>query len=164
MKFILQKNFLYFNNLKFPCAVGKNGITENKKEGDGCTPAGVYKFNEIYYRADKLESIIFNKNALKISKNDGWCDDPDSEFYNQFIKFPFAHSAEKLYREDDLYDIVCVINYNISPTEPGKGSAIFLHIAHADYRGTLGCIALSKEDLLKIVNQINSDTVIEIKN
>lgn len=162
MKLLIQKNFLYFNEFKFQCAIGKNGITENKREGDGCTPFGKYRFNEIYYRADKLDDLNFNHNFIKISPYDGWCDDPNSEFYNQFIKFPFQYRAEKLYRDDDIYDIICVIDYNMNPTELGKGSAIFLHVAHADYQGTQGCIALSKGDLLEILPQINKETIIDI--
>ena len=164
MKLLVQKNFLYINELKIPCAIGVNGITKNKIEGDGCTPYGSYKFREIYYRADKLGTLKFNNNAFEISPRDGWCDDPESQFYNQFVQFPFSQSAEKLYRGDDLYDIVCVIDYNINPTKPRKGSAIFLHVAHEDYRGTQGCIALNKKDLLQIAPQINMDTIIDIKN
>ena len=163
MKLIIQKNCLYFNGLKFPCAIGVNGVSKNKREGDGCTPYGVYKFNQIYYRADKLNADIFNENFIRISKSDGWCDDPKSDFYNQFIKFPFSGSAENLYRNDDIYDIVCVINYNMCPTIPGKGSAIFLHVAHDDYKGTQGCIALSKKDLLQILPMITKDIIIDIR-
>ena len=164
MKLLIQKNFLYINEISIPCAIGKNGITSDKKEGDGCTPFGKYKFREIYYRADKLGIIKFNNRSVKIDPNDGWCDDPKSKLYNQFINFPFCQSAEKLYRDDDLYDIVCVIDYNINPTEPGKGSAIFLHVAHKDFRGTEGCIAISKSDLLEIAPQINKDTIIDIQS
>ncbi len=164
MKLLIQKNFLYLNELRFPCAIGKNGITRNKKEGDGCTPSGEYKFKKIYYRADKLGSLNFLINSVKISPNDGWCDEPKSEFYNQFIQFPFSQSAEKLYRDDELYDIVCVIDYNINPIKPGKGSAIFLHVAKPDYIGTQGCVALSKNDLLKIAPQISKNTIIDIRS
>ncbi|GIR04639.1 MAG: hypothetical protein CM15mP16_00160 [Candidatus Pelagibacterales bacterium] len=55
-----------------------------------------------------------------IEKNDGWCDDPKSKLYNQHIKFPFDASAEKLFRDDDLYDLLCVINHNTDPIVPGK--------------------------------------------
>ncbi len=164
MKLLIQKNFLYANEIKFPCAIGKNGITKNKTEGDGCTPFGCYKFNKIYYRADKLGDLKINLNAETISSNYGWCDDPNSKYYNKLIKFPFSQSAEELYRDDDLYDIVCVIDYNINPTQSGKGSAIFLHVAHEDYRGTEGCIALNKRHLLQIVSKITTKTIIDIRS
>ena len=89
MKLLVKKNFLYAENEYFKCAIGKNGLTKNKMEGDGCTPFGEFKFEKIYYRADKLGKIIFNNRSFEISKNDGWCDDPKNKFYNQFIKFPF---------------------------------------------------------------------------
>ena len=164
MKLLVQKNLLYVNEKSFTCAIGNNGITNKKKEGDGCTPCGKFKFKEIYYRADKLGALNFLNKSIKIQSDYGWCDDPESMFYNQFIKFPFTQSAEKLYRDDDLYDIICVIDYNLNPTLPGKGSAIFLHVAHTDYRGTQGCIAMSKNDLLEIAPRINKDTIIDIKN
>ena len=164
MKLLVQKNFLYINGKKFSCAIGSNGITNSKVEGDGCTPYGRFRFKEIYYRADKLGAINFLNKSIKIQQDDGWCDDPESKFYNRFVKFPFKQSAEKLFRDDDLYDIVCVIDYNLNPTLPGKGSAIFLHVAHKDYRGTQGCVALSKNHLLEIAPQINKDTIIDIKN
>ena len=163
MKLIIQKNYLHFDKDTFPCAVGKNGITDYKLEGDGCTPHGKYKIKQIYYRADRLGKLSLNIESFIIKQNDGWCDDPKSKFYNKFIEFPFSHSAEKLFREDNIYDIVCVIDYNINPVTSGKGSAIFLHIAHEDFRGTEGCIAVSLNHLLKIVPKINNETEIDIK-
>ena len=50
--------------------------------------------------------------TIPINKNSGWCDDIRSTYYNKFIKFPFSYNAEFLYREDDIYNIICVINYN----------------------------------------------------
>ena len=93
-----------------------------------------------------------------IEKNDGWCDDPKSKLYNQHIKFPFDASAEKLFRDDDLYDIICVLNYNTNPIVPGKGSAIFLHICKPNFAGTEGCVAIEKKNILKLVNLIDFNT------
>ncbi len=164
MQLLVQKNFLCFGKYKFPCAIGKNGITKNKMEGDGCSPSGRYKINEIYYRADRLGKIKFKTDSFEISPDDGWCDDPNSQFYNKRIKFPFSYSAENLHRQDNLYDIVCVINYNMNPTKPGKGSAIFLHVAHHDYKGTEGCVAIKLDDLLKLAPLITNDTLINIES
>ncbi len=92
----------------------------------------------------------------------GWCDDPISKDYNRLVKFPFKFSAEKLYRRDNIYDIILVLNYNLKPTIKNKGSAIFIHIAKRNYKFTRGCIAVSKKDLKKIVKQINKKTIIKI--
>jgi len=92
----------------------------------------------------------------------GWCDDPNSKYYNKLIKFPFKHSAEKLYRKDATYDLILVLNYNLNPIVRGKGSAIFIHVAKKNYKKTLGCIAVRKSDLKKIVKEINKSTIVNI--
>ncbi len=92
----------------------------------------------------------------------GWCDDSKSKDYNKLIKFPFKYRAEKLYRIDNIYDIILVLNYNINPIKKNKGSAIFIHIAKKNYKSTSGCIAVSKKDLKKIVKNINKKTIVNI--
>ena len=92
----------------------------------------------------------------------GWCNDIRSKKYDQEISFPFKYSAEKLYRRDKIYDLFINIKYNFNPTIKGKGSAIFLHIADSKYKPTKGCIAISKNDFLKILPLINSKTKISI--
>ena len=128
-----------------------------------CTPVGTFKFNNIYYRKDKLGKIDFKIRSSIIQKNDGWCDDPESELYNTYIQFPFNKSAEHLYRNDRIYDIVCVINYNTTPVIPGEGSAIFLHIARPNFEGTEGCIAIEQEELLEIACNLTYDSEIVIE-
>ncbi len=92
----------------------------------------------------------------------GWCDDPISKDYNKLIRFPFKYSAEKLYRRDNIYDIILVLNYNFNPIIKNKGSAIFIHVAKRNYKLTKGCVAVRKKDLKKIVKQINKKTIIKI--
>ena len=69
----------------------------------------------------------------------GWCDDPSSKNYNKLVKFPFRYSAEKLYRRDNIYDIILVLNYNLKPTIKNKGSAIFIHISKKIINLQRGC-------------------------
>ena len=161
---IVKKNILSFDNMSFKCAVGKNGITNNKVEGDGCTPSGIYLINQIYYRQDKVVLPNINIPSIGISKNFGWCDDVDSDSYNKIITFPFKQSAELLYRNDNIYDILCVIDYNQNPIIKNKGSAIFLHIASPDYAVTEGCIALKSADLLELLSKMTTKTNIKIIN
>ena len=163
MKLLVQNNYLYSDLGQYACAIGRNGLTKDKIEGDHKTPVGKYKFKKIFYRADKLGEIIFNIPAKIISKNDGWCDDPKNKFYNQFIQFPFDASAEHLYREDDLYDILCVINYNTDPIIPGKGRAVFLHISKPNFEGTEGCVAIEKSNMIELAKTIDSETELLIK-
>ena len=99
---------------------------------------------------------------MPIDKSMGWCDDPKSKQYNKLINFPFKYSAEKLYRSDNIYDIILVLNFNIKPTRKNRGSAIFIHIAKRNYRHTEGCIGIYKKSLKKITKQINQKTIVEI--
>ena len=161
---IVRKNVLSFNDTTYTCAIGKNGITSSKKEGDGCTPLGKYSLGTIYFRKDKVILPKLNLPKMVIDKNTGWCDDINSYEYNKAITFPFEHSAERFFRNDDIYDIICIIKYNSNPVIKGKGSAIFIHVARDDYSGTEGCIALCKEDLITILTQVSLQTKINIIN
>ena len=163
MIIVKKSGYLKYKNLKFRCALGKAGINTKIIEGDNVTPEGIFKIIKIYYRPDKIRKIKTLIKKIKISKNMGWCDDPKSRFYNQQIKLPTKYSHEKLYRNDNLYDLIVVLNYNIDPIIKNKGSAIFLHIAKKSYQKTKGCIALKKEHLIKIISRIKKNTKIKIK-
>jgi L,D-peptidoglycan transpeptidase YkuD (ErfK/YbiS/YcfS/YnhG family) len=127
---VVKKNsYLKYKNLKFRCALGKAGIQKKIKEGDNITPKGTFKILRIYYRQDRIKKIKCPIKQIKITKQIGLCDDSKSKYYNKQIKLPSKLSHEILYRKDNIYDIICVLNYNISPTLKGKGSAIFLHVA-----------------------------------
>tara|TARA_S200000501_G_scaffold191120_1_gene179959 strand:+ start:1476 stop:1970 length:495 start_codon:yes stop_codon:yes gene_type:complete len=164
MDLLVKNNHLFLKNKRLQCALGINGLTDNKKEGDLSTPSGTFRFNKVYYRADKLGKMNFKINSSVIQTNDGWCDDQESEFYNRFIQFPFSDSAEHLYRDDDVYDIICVLDYNTSPIIYGRGSAIFLHVAKPNFVGTEGCIAIEKEPLIEIATNITTKSRIVIEN
>ena len=91
----------------------------------------------------------------------GWCDDVNSKFYNKEIKTNKKVKHEKLFRKDNSYDCLVVINFNTKNIERGKGSAIFLHLTK-NYKKTNGCIAVKKNDLFVILNLINKKTKIKI--
>jgi L,D-peptidoglycan transpeptidase YkuD (ErfK/YbiS/YcfS/YnhG family) len=90
----------------------------------------------------------------------GWCDDPNSKKYNRFIKLPTKFKHEKLHRKDNLYDLVLVTNFNMKPTIKNKGSAIFIHVANKKYSSTKGCIAVGKNDLIKLIKEIKKNSKI----
>ena len=140
MIIIKKTGYLQYKNLKFRCALGKAGIKKKEKEGDNVTPKGIFKITSKYYRPDRIKNITTAVKKIKIKKNIGWCDDPDSHFYNQQISLPNKFGHEKLYRNDHLYDLILVINYNTNPIIKNKGSAIFIHIAKKNYQRTKGCI------------------------
>ena len=164
MKLVVKNGFLQNQDQKYKCSIGYNGLNKNKNEGDGCTPIGTFKINKILYRPDKINIHQFNIDSEVIEKSHGWCDDINSDLYNQKIEFPFEQSAEHLYRNDDLYDIICVINYNLNPIIKGKGSAIFLHVVSEDYSPTQGCIAIKKDELLQIARSLMKDSTIMIED
>jgi len=159
--FIIKKK-LILDKYRIKCAIGKRGIGEKKREGDKITPKGKFKIKTILYRKDRVSHFKSKITKLSIKKDMGWCDDPKSKKYNKLIKLPFKGSAEKLYREDNTYDIILVLNYNLNPIRKGKGSAIFIHVARKNYRNTLGCIAVSKRNLKKIIKKINKSTMVNI--
>jgi len=163
MKLVVNNGFLKSKNSNYRCSIGKNGINSHKIEGDGCTPQGTFNIIKILYRPDKIGERKFFLETETILPFDGWCDDIESNYYNSQIKFPFNYSAEKLYRNDDLYDIVCIIDYNLNPVIKNRGSAIFLHVAKKDFSPTEGCIAINKNDLLKISLEMKRGTTIEIQ-
>ena len=156
-----NKDTLRLDDFIIKCSIGKNGIKSKKKEGDKCTPRGVFTLGKLYYRADRVQKPS-SKIATKIIKKDmGWCNDVTSKFYNKEIKINKKILHEKLFRNDNLYDYLIVINYNTKNIKSGKGSAIFLHLTN-NYKKTAGCIAVTKKDLLIILKLIDNKTKIKI--
>ena len=162
MIIINKSGYLKYKNLKFRCALGKSGIKKKTREGDNVTPKGVYKILKVFYRKDRIKEIKAPFKKITINKKIGWCDDVKSKYYNKQIRLPTSLSHEKLHRNDNIYDIICVINYNINPTVVNKGSAIFLHIKKGNYKNTRGCVALKKNHLLKLLASIKTNTKIKI--
>ena len=93
----------------------------------------------------------------------GWCDDPRSKNYNKLINLPFNYNYEKLFKKENIYDIILVLNYNMRPVKKNKGSAIFIHITRKNYKKTQGCIAIKKTELLKILKKIDINTKVKIE-
>jgi L,D-peptidoglycan transpeptidase YkuD (ErfK/YbiS/YcfS/YnhG family) len=162
MIIINKSGYLKYKNLKFRCALGQAGIGEKSTEGDQITPKGAYKIIKIYYRKDRIKKLTSKFKLVEIKKNMGWCDDPKSQNYNQLIKFPNEYKHEKLYRKDNVYDLILVLNYNTRPIVKNKGSAIFIHVAKKNYTKTAGCIALKKVHLIKLLEKINKKTKVTI--
>ena len=162
MIIINKSGYLKYKNLKFRCALGKAGIGKKKIEGDNITPIGTFNIIKIYYRSDRIKKISSKFKIIKTTKNMGWYDDPKSKKYNQPIKLPTKYSHEILYRRNNIYDLILVLNYNMKPIIKNKGSAIFIHIAKKNYEKTAGCIALKKADLIYLVRKINKNIKVHI--
>lgn len=141
-----------------PCALGRGGIKSIKREGDGGTPIGSFKVIEAYYRPDRISRPNTSLPLHPIVENLGWCDAPNDKNYNKKIKLPYAPSHERLMRKDHLYDLMVVLDYNISQRKRNAGSAIFFHLAHKDYRPTEGCVAVHKNVMIRFLERANSNT------
>ena len=136
----------------YPCALGARGVTPTKREGDQATPLGSFPLRRVFYRPDVFATPpATHLPTVAITASHGWCDDPAHPEYNRLVTLPFAAGHERLWRDDELYDLVVEIGYNDDPPRPGLGSAIFLHIARLDFSGTQGCVALRREDLVTVL-------------
>ena len=165
MKIKIRKNgYIIFGVHVLKCAIGKNGITQFKKEGDQATPAGKFKIKKILYRPDRIDSLKTQLPIQKINPNVGWCDDPKDKAYNREISLPYKASHEVLWRKDNIYDLVLITNYNCNPVKSKKGSAIFIHIAKNNFKPTNGCIALRKEKLIMLISKIKKQSWVIIEN
>ncbi len=146
---LLKHGFLVAGGLRLRAAIGRAGRTTEKHEGDGATPVGVLKLIRVLYRAGHVKPPRCAVPVEPIAPDDGWCDDPGDPLYNRKVKTPYYGRHEVLWRGDSLYDVIGVLDWNMHPVVPHRGSAIFLHVATADYEPTAGCIALSLPDLIE---------------
>lgn len=153
-----QRGTLEFGPFRWPCALGRSGIRAVKREGDGASPRGSYAVLRIFYRPDKFRRSPVAVPAAALTACAGWCDAAADRNYNRRVRLPYAASAERMWRDDDLYDAVLVLDYNIRPRIRGAGSAIFLHIARAGYLPTEGCVAISKHDMRLLLSRLRSGT------
>ena len=134
------------------CALGRGGVSADKREGDGATPTGCFPLRAVRFRPDRFERPPRTHLPIRIiARTDGWCDDPADSAYNRPVRLPYPGRHETLWRTDGLYDVVVELGYNDSPVVSGHGSAVFLHVARDDYDPTEGCVAIALSDLLELI-------------
>ncbi len=155
-----NKDTLIFDEFKFKCSIGKNGLKKNKIEGDKSTPKGIFSLGKLYYRSDRVPKPETNLTTKNITKNIGWCDIPNNKYYNQEVTSLRNVNKENFFRKDSKYNYLIVINYNKNKIK-NKGSAIFIHLTQ-DYKPTNGCIAMNENDFLILVKLINKKTHIKL--
>ncbi|WP_375453370.1 L,D-transpeptidase [uncultured Methylobacterium sp.] len=155
-----RKGLMQAGGAVIPCALGGGGIVQVKREGDGGSPRGRFRLRGGAYRPDRFGCRPATALPLRpTAPGDGWCDDARDRRYNRPIALPAPGvGAEALWRQDGLYDVVIDLDHNRGPIRPGRGSAIFLHIARPGHAPTEGCVALKRDDLLRLLRRLGPRT------
>jgi L,D-peptidoglycan transpeptidase YkuD (ErfK/YbiS/YcfS/YnhG family) len=148
------RGWLRVGSLLLPAALGSSGCSTIKREGDGATPIGRWRLVKVFYRQDRLFRPRTALPIRPLRPHDGWCDAVGDRNYNRFVSHPYPASAERLWRCDEVYDVIVVLDHNARPRVQGGGSAIFMHLARPGYTPTAGCIALSRRDLLLLLAEV----------
>jgi L,D-peptidoglycan transpeptidase YkuD (ErfK/YbiS/YcfS/YnhG family) len=148
----------------FPCIIGRSGAlpAADKREGDGATPLGRWRLHTLLLRPDRVTAPATRLPWRWLRPDDGWSDDNADPAYNAPVRHPHGFSAERLWRNDGLYDVIVTLGHNDAPAVPGMGSAIFLHCANPDGKPTEGCVAVEREVLLGLVARLRAGDEIEI--
>ena len=158
-----RRGWLTAGALIIPVALGRAGVKANKREGDGGTPRGIFRPKKLWWRADRHPRPVTSLPAQRIGVRDGWCEDPSDRHYNQPVKVPAQSNADRLRRDDDLYDFIIEIDHNTRPRVAGRGSAVFIHAAREGFAPTAGCVALEINTLRRLIARVNRNTKIAIE-
>lgn len=153
---VLTPQGLRFQGRHWPCTIGKGGLSDNKREGDGATPRGIHKITGMLYRPDRIAQPV--RWARAIGPRDLWSDDANDDRYNTLVRAPYPHSHEQLRRADPLYDLVILTGWNWPHPKRGHGSAIFIHQYRRPGYPTEGCVAFSRQHLHNIARRITPHT------
>jgi L,D-peptidoglycan transpeptidase YkuD (ErfK/YbiS/YcfS/YnhG family) len=146
----------------FPVALGRAGILANKWEGDGGTPRGTFRLKRLWWRQDRITRPATNLPTRPIRPEDAWSEDPDDRRYNRPVRRMAGEPGDRLMRDDGLYDLIIEIDHNDRPRVARRGSAVFIHIARDAFRPTAGCVALRRNDLLRLLARVGPRTRIRI--
>ena len=156
------RGWLIAGALVFPVAIGRGGIKANKREGDGGTPRGAFRLRRLWWRADRLARPMTHLPVRRIRPDDGWCEDPADRAYNRPVLVPPGSNADRLWRQDRLYDLIIELDHNTRPRIAGRGSAVFVHVARPGFLPTAGCVALKPDALRRLLGRLGPDTRIVI--
>jgi len=159
-----KAGLLHTGDRTIPCSIGRGGLiaASDKREGDGASPIGVWPIRGFLLRPDRVvlsEGLQLPWRWLRPS--DGWSDGVDDPAYNRPVRYPHGFSAETLWREDGLYDVIVVLGHNDAPVMPGAGSAIFWH-CWCDGAVTEGCVAIAKAEMLTLLPRLAPGDALEI--
>lgn len=160
-----QSRLLHAFGQAFPVAIGKGGAVpaSGKREGDGATPLGTWAVVGLLVRPDRLPAPGTALPWRWLRPWDGWCDAADDASYNQPVSHPCPVSAERLWREDQAYDLILILSHNRHPVVAGAGSAIFWHVAQPDWRPTEGCVAMDRDALWSLLPLLKPGMQMQIR-
>ena len=133
------------------CTIGRGGLRALKREGDGGTPVGHWPLREVLFRSDRLARPATGLPARALRSDHAWCDVPFDRNYNRLVRLPYPVVDERLWRSDNLYDLIVVLGYNDGPRSHGKGGAIFMHLMRPDGSPTAGCLGFAGAQLRRLV-------------
>jgi L,D-peptidoglycan transpeptidase YkuD (ErfK/YbiS/YcfS/YnhG family) len=156
------RGWLTAGSQTIPVALGRGGIIANKREGDGGTPKGTFRPRQLWWRADRHPRPLTFLPIRAIRPEDAWCEDPRSRHYNEPVRLDREHGGDRLMRDDHLYDFIIEIDHNSCPRIAGLGSAVFLHLARADFSPTAGCVSMTKSAMLRLLRRLGPQTRIVI--
>jgi L,D-peptidoglycan transpeptidase YkuD (ErfK/YbiS/YcfS/YnhG family) len=156
------RGWLTADGQTIPVALGRGGITANKREGDGGTPKGAFRPRQVWWRADRHPRPATFLPVRAIGDADAWCEDPSDRHYNQHVELAAKQSGDRLRRDDHLYDFIVEIDHNTHPRIAGRGSAVFLHLARENFSPTAGCVSMTKGAMLRLLKRLGPETRIEI--
>jgi L,D-peptidoglycan transpeptidase YkuD (ErfK/YbiS/YcfS/YnhG family) len=156
------RGWLTAGQLRIPCALGPRGIVRLKREGDSGTPAGRFPLLWGYYRPDRVRLRAAGAQLRVLRRDQGWCEDPTSPRYNRPVRLPARDCTDQMWREDNLYDLIFVLDQNFSRRAKGRGSAIFFHLARAGLTPTAGCVAILATDMRKLAPRLVRGAVMVI--
>jgi L,D-peptidoglycan transpeptidase YkuD (ErfK/YbiS/YcfS/YnhG family) len=156
------QGWLTASSLSIPVALGRTGIRAGKREGDGGTPRGRFRLLRLWWRADRLPRPRTLLPVRRIGPQDGWCEDPADRRYNRPISMQ-GRTGDRLWREDRLYDLIIELDHNTRPRVPGRGSAVFIHVARPGFAPTAGCVALEAGRLRLLLERLGRRTRIDIQ-
>lgn len=154
---------LAWNGREIDCTLGRSMARADKREGDGATPLGCYPFRRVLFRPDHGAAPATALPVAPIARDDGWCDASGDAAYNKPVKLPYPASAERMWRDDALYDIVVVLGHNDAPVVKDAGSAIFMHLKRDDNGPTEGCVGLPRAELLNLLAALKPGDEIDFK-
>lgn len=146
----------------YPCALGRCGISVMKREGDGATPAGAMRLLGGWCRRDRLPLLRCLHGLGAIRAGDGWCDDPLHPAYNRPVRLPFRPSHERMMRDDRLYDVCLMLDWNIVLRACFRGSAIFFHMAGPGFPPTAGCVAVEPAAMLRLLDAMRRGAALRV--